>query len=400
MGKTKIEWTEQTWNPIVGCSKVSPGCANCYAERMANRLAGMNITGYCKVIGGDTRGSIGKWNGTVYFNSNALQKPLNRKKATTYFVCSMGDIFHESVPFEWIDKVWAVMALCPQHTFQVLTKRPERLAEYFHKPTTKPGECLNGKILPEVQFRVHTTALKMVHARHWTNQKRLNMWDGRWPLPNVWLGTTTENQEMANKRIPELLKCPAAKRFVSVEPMLGAVDLQSDIGGTLWMGGQRGCGGVHSHGHIHRDGTDGRYEHHHHDHRCGPGLDWVICGGESGPGARPMHPDWARSVRDQCKAAGVPFFFKQWGKYKNGRPWKIDGEGDWVWSERRDSTSCELSYYPWSHPVTNLKFIHIRPDGSEQQKLCWEPGDARMTPLGKKKAGSLLDGVQYKEMPI
>jgi len=128
-----------------------------------------------------------------------------------------------------------------------------------------------------------------------------------WPPPNVWLGTTVEDQRRADERIPHLLACPAAVRFVSCEPLIGPVDLNKSIGGTKWIGGQRGCAGMHQHGNA----PD---PHHHHDDRCRDGLDWVICGGESGPNARPMHPEWARSLRDQCQAAGVPFHFKQWGE--------------------------------------------------------------------------------------
>jgi protein gp37 len=251
---------------------------------MAARQAGMecarfeeNTDAYEHQIGfpggkySDTINHNGRWNGKTTFSESALQIPLKRKKATMYFVCSMGDLFHKSVPFEWIDKVFNVMVCkAPQHTYQVLTKRPERMAEYM----------LRAK-------------------RDWEL-----MWKGLypdWPFKNVWLGTTAENQEMADKRIPHLLKCPAAKRFVSCEPMLGPVDL-TKIVLKKSDATERGKPDVTFNPLIGwYDGVlDGRTK-----------LDWVICGGESGPGARPMHPDWARSLRDQCKAAGVPFFMKQ-----------------------------------------------------------------------------------------
>src|SRR3546814_6072988 len=157
-----------------------------------------------------------------------------------------------------------------------------------------------------------------------------------WPLRHAWLGVSVEDQAAANERIPILLDTPAALRWISAEPLLGPVDLQRSGGGTLWLGGQRGCGGTHQHGgpipHDHGPGTtayrgDPRRPHHHHDDRCKLGLDWVVAGGESGPGARPMHPDWARSLRDQCAAAGVPFLFKQWGEW--GAPTDDLNRLDW-----------------------------------------------------------------------
>lgn len=244
---SKIEWTEQTWNPIIGCSKVSPGCANCYAEKMAFRQKYMRPQSeYSQVT---TRR---KWNGKTAFVESQLDKPLKRQKPTTYFACSMGDLFHESVPFEWVDKVFAVMALCPQHTFQVLTKRPARMAYYLSCYYPHDSSTLIG-----IRAQIHK-----INPKAYTHSKF------PWPLPNVWLGTTTENQAMADKRIPYLKKCPAAIRFLSVEPMLGPVSVD-------------------------------------------PGIDWVICGCESGNNARPMEPIWAMSLRDQCLSANVPFFMKQ-----------------------------------------------------------------------------------------
>ena len=239
---SRIEWTEQTWNPIVGCSKVSPGCDNCYAEKMSQRLARMgsteNMEAYTSAIDWSNFDVPLGWSGNTVFVESALKKPLKRKKPTVYFVCSMSDLFHEDTPFEWIDKVFDVMANCPQHTFQVLTKRPARMMEYFAK----------WKTFPDMR------------------------------LTNVWLGVTAENQEQADRRIPFLLRIPgAAVRFVSVEPMLGPVELKLETG-TL---------------------------------KPETGLDWVICGCESGPGRRPMHWSWAKSLADQCHSAGVAFFMKQ-----------------------------------------------------------------------------------------
>jgi len=230
---TKIEWTHRegttgvTWNPITGCTKISEGCKRCYAERMSKRLAGR--FGYP---------ADDPFRVTVH--RDKLDTPFGWRKPRTVFVCSMGDLFHKDVHLSTQVNVWRTMAHTPQHTYIVLTKRADRMA----------------------------SALRPLSQTFGT-------------LPNVWLGVTAENQQRANERIPLLLQAPAAVRFVSVEPMLGPVDLRWYLG------------------------TGEMLSSHY--------LDWVIVGGESGPDARPMHPDWARGVRDQCVAAGVPFFFKQWG---------------------------------------------------------------------------------------
>lgn len=294
---SKIEWTDETWNPIIGCSKASPGCWNCYAERTAARLESMSVEGYGQVVTEKAATGEKVWTGKTYLVEKALEKPLRWKRPRKIFVCSMGDLFHESVDFEWIDKVFAVMALCPQHTFQILTKRPERMAEYFE-------QCIRT----DLEFAAFDNwgpdaAAKVVHA----------VSRGKWPLRNVWLGTSVENQAMADKRIPELLKCPDAVRFISVEPMLGAIDLTRIYSETELPGGafeQSWDCALSGQGRSY-DGSPCLTEK----------LDWVICGGESGPHARPVHPDWVRSLRDQCKAADVPFMFKQWGEWAPEKTW-------------------------------------------------------------------------------
>lgn len=274
----------QTWNPIVGCSKISEGCANCYAEKMAKRLALIDpMSAYFEVY--DLMESA--WSGETALAYKAMEKPLGWKKPRAIFVGSMTDLFHENTPEEWIDRVFAVMALCPQHLFIVLTKRADRMEEY-----------MNSK-----QHRGDASLCRAVDAFPANLGDRHGCLE--WPLPNVWLGVTAENQAMADERIPHLLRTPAAVRFVSCEPMVGPVDL-TDLVRT----------------------DDGPGEHHYSALECdvdveddvdfhGATLDWVICGGESGSGARAMNPDWARGLRDQCQAAGVPFFFKQWG----AEPW-------------------------------------------------------------------------------
>lgn len=281
MTKSNIEWTEQTWNPIVGCSHVSEGCENCYAERMAYRLASMavaehrawndnDMTGtskldhYCHVVDGN-----GRWNGQTALADSALLTPHRRKKPTVYFVGSMGDIFHDSVPFAWIDQVFSVMAQCPQHTFMILTKRPENIEHKLYAVNPDVG-CTMRALGPNDY------------------------------LPNVWLGVTAENQKRADERIPQLLAMPAAGRFVSIEPMLGPVDLY------------RGGFTVLEHTMSPQGQQYGR-------------LDQVIVGGESGPRARPIHPYWVRDIRDQCAEAGVPFLFKQWGEHRPAGNYTADG---------------------------------------------------------------------------
>ena len=271
---TKIEWCDATWNPLAGCSIVSPGCHHCYAMRTAYRLEAMGQEKYQ----GTTEKKNGRilWTGKINLDESALLIPLKKKKPTTWFVNSMSDLFHESVPDELIARVFAVMALCPQHTFQLLTKRAERMVKFF--------DCL---CLPS-----HWEHALNCHAAMLTHGER-DLTDFRWPLQNVWLGVSVEDQQRADKRIPHLLNCPAAVRFISAEPLLGQIDLDSpEADGLHALGcGHEGC-------------------------ECGDrGIDWVITGGESGPGARPMHPDFVRSIRDQCVDAGVAFFFKQWGEW-------------------------------------------------------------------------------------
>lgn len=272
MATTSIEWTERSWNPIVGCTKVSPGCAHCYAETMARRLKAMGRPEYQDAINGN-----GKWTGRVTLVPERLDEPLRRKKPTVYFVNSMSDLFHEDVPDEFIYQVFARMILGSQHTYQILTKRPQRALNWFE--TFKPEARTNNV---------------------------------EWPLSNVWFGVSVENQKAADERIPYLLQTPAAVRFLSCEPLLGPVDISEWLPSTQELT----LGFLGNHNPIFRKATD-----------C---IGWVIVGGESGPHARPMHPDWARAIRDQCQVAGVPFFFKQWGgvnkksagRLLDGREWQ------------------------------------------------------------------------------
>ncbi len=275
---TKIAWTEFTYNPIIGCSKVSDGCKNCYAEKMACRLAHMGRREYQDVTcSKDNMTWFDQWSGNTKFVEAQLDKPLKRKKPAMFFVCSMGDLFHESVPFEWVDRVMAVVALCPQHTFQVLTKRPERMLEYFTESTPIHGMYLNS----DVRCRIKDAQREIWYEK---TDRTKSQWSGLWPLRNLWLGVTAENQETADERIPILLDIPAAVRFVSVEPMLEGINLDA------YMGRQYGiCNAVYSYSY----------------------LDQVIIGCESGSGRRLCKVEWIQSAVDQCAAAGVPVFVKQ-----------------------------------------------------------------------------------------
>lgn len=287
---TKIEWAEETWNPVTGCTPVSAGCENCYARRMATRLRGRH-------------GYPADDPFKVTLHPDRMEQPLRWRIARRVSVCSMGDLFHEDVRDYQFYQVYEVMERCSHHTFLLLTKRPE--------------------------------IAKAVLTRY----------EGRtWPLPNVWLGVTAEDQTAADERIPILLKIPAAVRFVSVEPMLGPVRIKTER-------------------ELHEDAAgmnlDPMFFSFNGINANGIGVDWVICGGESGPGARPMHPDWARSLRDQCEAAGTPFFFKQWGEWTTQYPQGVN------------MASREMAY---SHGETFYR-------------------------VGRKAAGCLLDGREWSKYP-
>ena len=281
---TKIEWTDATWSPITGCSVVSPGCTNCYAMR----LAGTRLVHHESRAGltSDTKaGPV--WTGEVRFNEQWLDQPLRWRKPRLIFVCAHGDLFAENVPDEWIDKVFAVMALAPQRTFQVLTKRSARMREYCSNVENHWRIGKQQRVLAEDWGAPRPTA--------YTDLSQ----DGIWPLPNVWLGVSVEDQKRADERIPDLLATPAAVRWISAEPLLGPVDLTA-----LDAESERGFGEINALTGVVYAGAAVK---------GGPRLDWVVVGGESGKGARvwPGFEDACRSLRDQCRSAGVPFFMKQ-----------------------------------------------------------------------------------------
>ena len=335
MRNTKIEWCDDTWNPITGCTLVSEGCRHCYAARLAATrmknhpsragLARLNAAGEAK------------FTGEVRLNEGWLDQPLRWRRPRRIFVCAHGDLFHEAVPDEWIDRVFAVMALAPQHTFQVLTKRPERSATYLARRDDRGRIPANDYAALMAMTGCWSTPALDLHA---------------WPLTNVWLGTSVEDQATADERIPHLLAAPAAVRFLSAEPLLGRVDIRR------WL---RPRQSKHEGGGWTTDFNQ---------------VGWIIVGGESGRGARPMHPDWARHLRDQCVAAGVPFFFKQWG--------------EWGPSSSEEAVG---------NPRSGMMAIHAHPHVARPTDLRPEAGVVFIEHKGKARAGRELDGRTWDETP-
>jgi protein gp37 len=342
---TAIEWTDATWNPTTGCDRVSPGCDHCYALGMAKRLKAMGQPKY--QADGDPRTSGPGFGLTMH--PDVLDLPLRWRKPRRVFVNSMSDLFHPKVDDIFIAQVWAVMSLTPQHTYQILTKRPKRMRS-----------LLNSHLFPWVvgRKRIGFGANDYTPAPH--------------PLPNVWLGVSVEDQRRADERIPALLDTPAAVRFLSCEPLLGPVDLE-----VAAVCGDRRC-------------------------TCPPlhGLGWVIVGGESGPGARPMHPAWARTIRDQCQTAGVPFFFKQWGEYV---PAAVHDDPDFAGGRS------------FEHPQGGRIAVAIRrrgpsgtfrggamealAPGDRTRRLVLLDDDTVAVRVGKHAAGRELDGRTWDEYP-
>ncbi len=277
-----IAWTDQTWNPVRGCSRLSAGCVNCYAEKVAARFDGPGLAYHGLTMNG-------RWNGRVRVVSQHLSDPLRWKRPRRVFVNSMSDLFHEALTNEQIAAVFGVMAAAPAHTFQVLTKRAERMQSWFE--WAAKGDVTHTEV------RAITLAAARVlgdgfggHAERFLAGAHGEL---AWPLANVWLGVSVEDQKTADARIPLLLDTPAAVRFVSYEPALGPIDF-----------GYRGCGAVLV------DGSGDRMQPQAHAPNR---VDWIIVGGESGARARPFDVAWARSTIEQCRAAGVACFVKQLG---------------------------------------------------------------------------------------
>lgn len=376
--KSKIEWTNTTWNPWIGCTRISPGCDHCYAGREEDGR--FRHLGRCAKI---RVAPFGNWTplhilphepyffrGPVFQGDDVLHRPLHWRKPRLIFVGSRTDIFHDDIPFDELDRIFAIMGFCKQHTFQVLTKRPARMLEYLTEDghgnrwqhIVRAGDLIGQELRDEPFARAPA-----------------------WPPSNVWLGVTAEDQQRADERVPLLLQCPAAVRYVSHEPCLGAVDWALPAAnGSSDMGA----------------------------------IDWLIDGGESGKGARPMHPDWARQDRDQCAAAGVSFFFKQWG--------------EWV-PFAAEARYAAGSLMPGNDEVIggrcggphSMSMGKTTADGKTRHLVKWFGSDGQITRqmraqviyrddhkwgkemkqrmtyvrVGKKKAGRLLDGKLHDAMP-
>jgi protein gp37 len=328
---TAIEWADTTWNPLLGCERVSDGCTACYAIRTATIRASNPHPKVAAAFEGLTERRDGRldWTGRINLLPDRLTEPLRKRKPSKIFVNSQSDLFHKDVPDEFIAKVFAVMAAAPWHIFQLLTKRHARMRSLLSSDAFRRS----------VQARVPHMALDPYAHTH----------SKVWPLPNLWVGVSVEDQHWANIRAPALLATPAAVRWLSCEPLLGAVDLRSWLYDRDEMEGASVC-------QLH-----GLPE-------CWQGcttLDWVVVGGESGPGARPMRTEWARSLRDQCAAAEVPFLFKQWGAWV--APSQMPEDTFMSWDVAHGSDMCDTDRDQWR--------------------------------FSKKSAGRLLDGRTWDEYP-
>lgn len=338
--RTNIEWTDTTQNIVWGCRRASEGCLNCYIPRQPPlRMAGQKFS----------HDGVGATTGLV-FRLDRLAMPLKLRKPSKIFVNSLSDLFLKGVPDEVIARQWIVMALTRRHTFQILTKHPARMRSLLCNEKRWRElllEALNW-VVENVDAKIPAADYDRVYEK-WLGANVPTGTNFLWPLGNVWLGTSTENQKWANARIPQLLMTPAAVRFISAEPLLGPIDLTR----IAWTRG----GGTHLDVVTGRHGVPGLWT------APAKRLDWVITGGESGPGARPMHPDWARSLRDQCAGAGVPFFFKQWG--------------EWA-----------------PHDVARPTYSQLLAHGTH-----WDGTDSAVARVGKKHAGRELDGRTWDTFP-
>lgn len=397
---TKIEWADATISPLYGCSKVSPACANCYAERLAARFSKNPATAELYAGTVDERGH---WTGRLNLHEDRMVQALRWKSPRRIFIASQSDLFHEDAPDWFIDTVFAHMLAshmldnCARHTFLLLTKRAERMRDYLSADPPvlleRWAKAGDGLIILD-NADVYFSELVYSHTSwNWSDRGRVlkpyGYTEGLFPLPNVHVGVTVENQEQANARIPLLLETPAALRFVSVEPMLGPVEL------TGWIG-THNCHLCYGDRFFLEDCEEDEHEH----EVCpncgraggvgtwdswlgrtydGPGIVHVICGGESGPNARPMHPDWVRSLRDQCAGAGVPFMFKQWGEWTPGES---------VVRQRGTVATAKWLNDAWS--------LHEEDLASTDGHYDDEPDLYR---IGKKASGRHLDGRTWDGFP-
>ncbi|MDX3165951.1 phage Gp37/Gp68 family protein [Streptomyces scabiei] len=385
---TAIEWANKSWGPIIGCTRVSDGCDGCYAIRTANiRTYNPNpkiAAAYAGTV--HTTEERLDWTGQVNLVEQRLTDPLTWRKPLRVFVNSQSDLFHEQVPEEFIARIFAVMAVTRRHTFQLLTKRHGRMRSLLGK----------AEFWREVGRYARQDAYRHRGAEEWI-EEGVSVCDPATfeelrQLPNVWLGVSVENQKTADLRIPALLATPAAVRWISAEPLLGPVDLCGPVnewGGrsrlTYWLDGRPGLGEAYTTG----TGVEMR------PLVTGPRLDWVVAGGESGPGARPAHPDWFRLLRDQCAHSKVPFLFKQWGQWGLEAP--LDGEGRIVRGAR--GLGVTLANDGTVYAPGDLAY----PDGPRYGEAL-RAGHQRASltqvySIGKKAAGRELDACTHDDYP-
>lgn len=317
--RTKIEWCDTTWNPIAGCRHVSEGCRNCYAEAIAARFSADPAFAGTAAFVDTAEGRRARWTGRVVVREHLMTAPLHWRKPRRIFVNSVSDLFHDEVPDSVIDRIFAAMALAPQHTFMVLTKRPERMRRYLAPHDGRRASSL-GRLVVDLGYRGPLESL-------------------RWPLPNVWLGDSVEDQVTADVR-RSYLKTVADggwNTFVSYEPALGLVN---------WSGWEF--------------------------------VKWLISGGESGPHARPSHPDWHRAARDFCAAHGIAYLFKQWGEWMPSPKGRVisyangSGSPDIAWPDGSISWGDKEDHHGFGQPLIRV---------------------------GKRAAGRLLDGIEHNALP-
>lgn len=359
--RSKIEWTESTWNPVTGCTparladgQVSPGCANCYARREHDRRH------KALLVGRKMAPQYAEPFDVVQLHEDRLDEPLRWRKPRRIFVCSGADLFHEDVvdvcwhgeysPLFW-EMMLGVMYLAQRHIFIILTKRAATLKALWNYEHTPPR--IAGAVFDVLRLRGQYDRATEIVPELCTGADYVTR-PMPWPLPNVHVGVSVENQQTADERIPLLLQTPAAVRFVSCEPLLGPVKFRHE-----WFGYTRPSGDFRTHQgkrqvKIARDDN-------------APRIDGVICGGESGPNARPMHPDWARKVRDDCVGAGVPFFFKQHGE--------------------------------WIHASQYTRVMAGQKAFAKEQMFCELDQQDAFFRVGKKAAGRILDGRTHDELP-
>lgn len=344
---SSIEWTDATWNPLLGCSKVSPGCDGCYAISTARiRESNPNpkiSTAYDGIVHRDPAGLL-DWTGQVNLLPARLMQPLRWQKPRRIFVNSQSDLFHDQVPDDFIIQVLAVIGLARRHTFQLLTKRHGRMRSLLGRPG------LSVAVQAAMQYLLAQAGTPVPRGTKRMLRTDAGAWMPytTWPLPNLWLGVSVENQQWADTRIPALLQTPAAVRWLSCEPLLGPVDV------AMYLDANRGVESL------------------------GKAIDWVVVGGESGPNARPMHPHWARWLLGQCENANVPFLFKQWGQWASQ-----SGQAD-SWLDR------DPDAYVNAHDGRVLDEHGALDDGGTFTGVYR---------VGKKAAGRELDGRTWDQYP-